>query len=213
MVRDNQGTKDKILRAIGDLLAEQGFQGVGINSVARKAGVDKVLIYRYFGGLPQLIRAYAVDRDFWPDERDLVGADQSDRTEPNLARTARAILTGHLRELRRRPLTQEIMRWELSVRNELTDELAAAREATADSFVESWGDGRDRAALADLMAVGAIIHAGISFLVLRAKTADVYMGVDLTSEEGWERVERAIGQLVEGYFSRSARARDNEEES
>lgn len=213
MVRDNQETKHKIIRAVGDLLAEQGFQGVGVNSVARKAGVDKVLIYRYFGGLPQLIRAYAADPDFWPDERDLIRAGQADQTEPDLAGTARAVLTGHLRELRRRPLTQEIMRWELAVRNELTDELAAAREATADNFVESWSDGRDRVDLADLMAVGAIIHAGISFLVLRAKTADVYMGVDLTSEAGWGRIEKAIGQLVEGYFSRSAGVSDNEEES
>jgi len=59
MARDRQATEKKILRAVGRILAEKGFQNFGINAVARQARVDKVLIYRYFGGMPELLRAYA----------------------------------------------------------------------------------------------------------------------------------------------------------
>ncbi|MFU8830406.1 MAG: hypothetical protein ACNA8P_13365 [Phycisphaerales bacterium] len=35
-----------MIRAVGTLLARDGFQGMGVNAVAREAGVDKVLIAR-----------------------------------------------------------------------------------------------------------------------------------------------------------------------
>ena len=35
---------------------DQGFRGIGANVVARRAGVSKELIYRYFGSMENLIR-------------------------------------------------------------------------------------------------------------------------------------------------------------
>src|SRR5271165_6207833 len=59
--RDREETRKKILAAMSQLLARKGSRGLGINAIAREAGVDKVLIYRYFGGLPDLYRAFAVE--------------------------------------------------------------------------------------------------------------------------------------------------------
>lgn len=59
MVRDKEETKARILAAVGKLLAESGFRSLGVNAIAREAGVDKVLIYRYFEGLPSLLRCFA----------------------------------------------------------------------------------------------------------------------------------------------------------
>ena len=58
-------TEQKILQALEHLLLEQGFPAVGINSVARQAGCDKVLIYRYFDGLDGLLLAFAETNDLW----------------------------------------------------------------------------------------------------------------------------------------------------
>jgi hypothetical protein len=38
---------------------------------------------------------------------------------------------------------------------------------------------------------------GLTYLVLRSKTADVYNGLQLASEEDWSRIERAAGFLVD----------------
>ncbi len=192
-MRDSDETRKGILAALGRLLAEKGFNQVGINSVAREAGVDKVLIYRYFGGMAQLLRDFAVQGGFWPTISQLAGGQlQGFRT---LAEAGTAMLNGHLRELRARPLTQEIMRWELHERNELTDELARHREQQGIEIMALLPND-EKAAHVDVAAAAAIIHAGITYLVLRQKTADVYLGVDLTSDEGWLRISKSVAHLM-----------------
>ena len=69
-MRDKDQTKQKILQAVGKLLATGG--GLGVNVIAREAGVDKVLIYRYFGGLPELLRAFMTSGEFWPEFEDVM---------------------------------------------------------------------------------------------------------------------------------------------
>ena len=55
--RNRDETSARLLAAVGEVLARDGFAALGVNAVAKQAGVDKVLIYRYFGGLPELIQA------------------------------------------------------------------------------------------------------------------------------------------------------------
>ena len=200
MTRDSDVTRKRILAAVGDLLAREGFQGIGINAVARKAGVDKVLIYRYFGGLPQLLRAFARQGELWPTIGQLLGRKLTEIGEMEVRDLSVALLKGSLRELRKRVTTQEVLRWELVQRNELTDELAAVREAQGmeilDLLPAATGSAGDR----DLGAVGALLHAGVMYLVLRSRTADGFMGVDLQSDEGWSRIEGAIESLAEAWF-------------
>jgi hypothetical protein len=45
--------------------------------VAREAGVDKVLIYRYFGGVDELLGAFGQSGDFWPSVAQVIGDDPS----------------------------------------------------------------------------------------------------------------------------------------
>lgn len=54
--RNRDDTRARILDAALALLERQGFGGFGVNAVARAAGCDKQLIYRYFGGLDGLVR-------------------------------------------------------------------------------------------------------------------------------------------------------------
>ena len=193
MARDKEQTRGNILRAVGRLLASSGFREVGINAVAREAGVDKVLIYRYFGGLPELLKAFAEDNEFWPDVRNLgheTGSSTAWQSEPQ---RAKAILLAFGRALRQRPLTQEIMRWELLERNELTDALAHRREAESEQVMRSLSASMK----IDLRAIGSLLAAGQTYLILRSKTADTYNGLQLNSEEDWARIERAVGFLVD----------------
>lgn len=55
MSRNREETEARILAAGLDVLAGDGFAGFGINAVARKAGADKKLIYRYFDGIDGLM--------------------------------------------------------------------------------------------------------------------------------------------------------------
>lgn len=194
--RDSEQTRRRILQALGQLLATSGFRDVGINAVARQAGVDKVLIYRYFGGLPELLKAFAAESDFWPTSEELRGEIEGDPAAATLAGRARLLQIAFGRALRRRQLTQEIMRWELLERNELTDMLAQHREAQGNDVIQSL----EQPGGPDVRAIGTLLSAGLTYLILRSKTADVYNGLNLGSEEDWARIERAVGFLVDAAF-------------
>jgi AcrR family transcriptional regulator len=194
--RDSEQTRRRILAALGQLLATSGFRDVGVNAIARQAGVDKVLIYRYFGGLPELLKAFASESGFWPTNDELQAEIAGDPAAATTAGRARLIQLGFGRALRKRRITQEIMRWELLERNELTDMLAHHRESQGNDLFASFEqpDGPD------IRAIGSILSAGLTYLILRSSTADVYNGLHLNSEEDWARIERAVGFLVDASF-------------
>jgi AcrR family transcriptional regulator len=202
MPRNSQQTRKKIIAAVGRLLSRSGFRNLGVNAIAREAGVDKVLIYRYFGGIPELLRAYAEEGDFWPTAEELLAefGGQLPQSNEDLAAT---LLIEFGRALRRRPITQEIMRWELLERNELTDALAHYREEQGMKLIRMIRDARG----VDLQALGSLLSAGQAYLILRSKTAAVYNGLKLDSDRDWKRLEKNIRHLVQLAFAHASRSK------
>jgi AcrR family transcriptional regulator len=200
MKRDRDATAGKMVQAVGRLLARDGFRSLGLRAVAREAGVDKRLIYRYFGGLPDLIKAYARSEDFWWTVEELVGDHLPGPREDTRAGWMALVLRRHVEALRRRPLTQEILVWELSERNPLTDELAKIRERRARELVRHLGRRLGGSGPATWNAVGALLVAGTTYLVVRSRTFDFYAGVDLRREKGWRQFEKAIDLITSRVF-------------
>jgi AcrR family transcriptional regulator len=192
--RDRAATEARILRAVGRVLSRRGFHDLTVNGLAREARVDKVLIYRYFGGLPELLAAFARQAEFWPAAEELLPA-APEGTRTSAADRAVAALKALLRGLLRRPLTQEVLRWELAGANELTEKLAAVREEQGLELLARVAPGDDRQG-ADLAAVAAVLTAGITYLVLRSRTAPAWLGVSLRGEEGWRRIEGAVAMIA-----------------
>lgn len=207
-MRNRDMTRQKILDVVGGVLAENGFRGLGINAVARAAGVDKVLIYRYFGGLPELLAAYAKEGDFWPSRDEVVlagpgwaGLPSADRAKQMLRRFGEA--------LARRPVTLELMRWELLDRNELTDVLAKHREDLGLEMLAALDAPRDT----DVVAIASLLAMAQTYLLLRTKTADSYNGIRLDTLEGQARFSNAMDHLVDLVFGDARRpARDTNKE-
>ena len=65
MGKNRPETEENILEAVTRLVEEHGFGALGVNAVAERAGVSKVLIYRYFGGYRGLLEEWASRRNFW----------------------------------------------------------------------------------------------------------------------------------------------------
>ena len=200
--RDREATRARLIKAVGSLLAREGFKGLGVNAVAREAGVDKVLIYRYFGGLPELIVVYGREGNFWPSIKELAGGDVEAYSRlPGIEQLSQ-LSRNFMNAIRTRPITQEILTWEMIERNELTAELETIRENTMMNFFDMFFPATNKGA--DVAAIGAIIGAGISYLVCRGRQISIYNGVDLQSEAGWQRLEKAIDTMIKGLFAGSA---------
>jgi AcrR family transcriptional regulator len=198
--RNREETRNRILAAAARLVAQTGFHELGINAIAREAGVDKVLIYRYFGGLKELVRALSGQQEFWPTFEEQVGLNYLGAADLPPEVLGQRLLTGFLRELRRRPVTQEILRWELLEQSEITAELAQQRENWDGETVASLRALLDDEKL-DVEALAALLSGGIIYLLLRAKTVGGANGIDLQSEAGWQRIEQALAALARRLFS------------
>jgi AcrR family transcriptional regulator len=198
--RDREGTRKKILAALGRLLARKGSRGLGINAISREAKVDKVLIYRYFGGIDQLYQAFALEGNTFPSLEEVAEGRLNEFPNLSAAEKTKVIVLGFGRAIRRRPITKELMRWELQERNALSDALAKERERQA----QHWLGLAPALRGADLPAVTALLVAGQVFLTLRSKTAKTYNGIDLHSNSGWKRIEDAVALLSDLFFQHVA---------
>ncbi|CAN1210168.1 TetR/AcrR family transcriptional regulator [Tumidithrix helvetica PCC 7403] len=197
MIRNKEETKARILAAVGSVLARSGFQKVGVNAIAKEAGVDKVLIYRYFENLASLLGAYGCSSDFWLTLDEVVDREMLADEKIPFANKMTSMLLRFLHGLQKRPVTQEIMRWELLEQNELTDELHKVREDLGKSLLDILQSQEAIAEEVDLPAISAVLGAGLVFLLLKSKTNNCFLGVDLQSPEGWQRIESAVTYIVQ----------------
>lgn len=194
MVRDRKATEQRILRAVGKILAEKGFRNFGINAVARQARVDKVLIYRYFGGLPELLRAYAVAGTYWPTVEEVAGEDAEKIREMPVPQAVATLLCNFGRAIRKRPVTLEILSWETVERNELAKVLEKVRRDFTKRLYRGFVSGRGRAG-GDAAAIVTLLAAAINYLAVRSRKVHSYAYVDIGSETGWRRLDSAIAAI------------------
>lgn len=193
--RDRQETENRLLEATGRVLARDGFRKVGVNAVAREAGVDKVLIYRYFDGLDGLVRRYAFQGDFWPKRAELTDEDlQAFLTLPLPEKVAQ-IFENYVDAIRRRPLTLEILAWEMVERNELTAHLEAIREDLGQELTALIKT--DEPVEPELFnAMTALMSASINYLAARSRNIRIYNGINLQEDSGWQQIKQALRHMA-----------------
>ncbi|MBX3641616.1 MAG: TetR/AcrR family transcriptional regulator [Rubrivivax sp.] len=198
--RDRAATEERILAAVGTVLARDGFGAVGVNAIAREAGVDKVLIYRYFGGLPELLQSWGASGRFWPSIDELLGPHPRLLLALPAAERLAAFFERFIDALRARPLTIEILAAETVQRNELT--------AILDSERQEWGNraGRLLGGTAwrerpHLQGVLLLWIAGVQYLLVRARTSRIIGGFDLHSDAGWQELKDSVHISAQQLFA------------
>jgi AcrR family transcriptional regulator len=195
MIRDKEETKMRIVAAVGRQLARAGFRDLGVNSIAKEAGVDKVLIYRYFGGLPELLTAYANEGDYWPTSAELIGDPATVQAE-SVADWLVYILTKVQMAIRKRPITLEILRWEIVDHNELTNQFAEIRTRVANECITFIHQQYPFPPELDVLALGTFILSGVIYITLRTDTNPSYLGMDFGTEEGWDRINKLVTSII-----------------
>ncbi len=192
--RDKAATKARLLDAVGTILAREGFGALGVNAVAHEAGVDKVLIYRYFGGMTELLHAFGQSVDFWPSIAEVLGEDPSELMGSPLADRWAIGLSRCAEALRRRPITQEILAWEQIEQNELTDILRHARGAWFEELMTHFPDDDD-ATDADLVGTILLIVGAIHYFVVLSRLQEDFSGVVVNTDEGWANINTVISGI------------------
>ncbi len=193
--RDRPATERRILEAAQAILTEEGPSGFGVNAVARAAGVDKQLIYRYFGGFEGLLGALGERLAQWWQDRLLEGAPA---TPPESYGDLIEMLARRLiRIMRTEPLALQCALWELSDTSGAVAALAAARSQALGAWMA-----RTRGTLqpppdVDAPAINAMIVSGVSYIVLANRTSGNVVGLATDDEATWIRIESAVRLLVQ----------------
>jgi len=194
--RDRAATEERILAAVGEVLARDGFHVLGVNAIARQAAVDKVLIYRYFGGLPELLRTWGASGRFWPSVPELLGDDADALRALPFAQRYALFFERFIDALRRRPLTLEILAAEIVERNELTAILEAEREQWGFQAEALFG-GDELEHRPQLRGLTLLLVAGVIYLLVRARKIRIFGGIDLRSDEGWDALKAAVAAMAQ----------------
>lgn len=193
-LRGKEITKARLVTAVGKVLARDGFRNLGVNAVAREAGVDKKLIYRYYQGLPNLVSAYGKTVEFWPPARELLGGDVNYIREMQPGPLMALFFKRYLNAILKRPETMDILAWEAVERNELTKCLEGVRVRTALEFFEYMKD--DPPKEIDLTALVAFMAGAVNFFAVRSRNHRTLGGIDVQSREGIRRIEQTIDLLM-----------------
>ena len=191
--RSRLKTEQRILDAVGALLLEEGYPAVGINAIARRAGCDKVLIYRYFGGFDELLLAFAETTTLWWEVDEIITESADDCADVPLPEYLQRLLDRYVKALEARPLALEIMAWEMSEQNNLTQRLARIRGERGMELVK-----RIRAYYRqpniDIGGILGVFGAAINYLVIRTrKQSQQY------KTEEWWRLQQTIARLLQAY--------------
>lgn len=191
--KDRVSTEAKLLKALESIIIEDGFEKIGVNSIASRSGVSKVLIYRYFGSLDNMVLEYLTKQDFWIN----VSLDMPDIS--NLKGYIKTIFHNQISNLRTDKVSQRLKRWELNSTNNAIDKIRLKRESknvTLITLVSHLGQHPQE----EVASLATIIGAAINYLVLLSEHCPIYNGIDLQTDKGWEQITNGIDLLIDRWL-------------
>lgn len=196
--RDRARTQAAIVAAARDVLAEAGFQGFGVNAVARAAGCDKQLIYRYFGGLEGLVDAIGADLATWLEDSLAAPAQAPPATYGELSER---LILGFLEALRANVLVQKIAAWEIADPSPLVARLTAARGAAMIRWMAGVRGELTPPPGLDAPALNLFLIAAVQQLVLSSSAVGAFSGVPLRTDADWARVRAAALHIIRAVYA------------
>lgn len=169
---------------------------LGVNAVARRAGMDKVLLYRYFGGLSGLLKRFSETAEFWPSCTELLHAVPQKITPSNLRSAVKKIYFNFYQGFRNRPITLDILAFECIGRNELTESLEEVREVRGKEIFEELAK-RGFPITDDNAVCASIFSAATQYLAVRARDIRIFGPLRLDSTEGWSTMAEKMAAAIE----------------
>lgn len=208
MQRNRLQREEKLIETVGEIVATEGFDQLRINKIANKAGVNKMLIYRYFGGLDGLVNAYLLQI------KPIVSAPPIDteylKNAPleEVFQTCTDYLVTEFRLLRDNVAAQEFLKADLLNAVNNGNSIAFEKEKQLQKMIDELAK---IVGSKDGAAFSALIVSGLSLLTFSAQQQKVLFGIDLKTDEGWARIETALANIFRGAYLYTKERQDAEQ--
>lgn len=186
--RNRAKTTQRIVEALEEVIAERGLEGVGVNRVAEKANVSKVLIYRYFGGMEGLLEYYVKMGKLFPVFNPAVLDQIRPLHESDVARIWYRQVIQTYRYFRTFKAAREILKASVIENDPIAETTARAQDEEMTRLVDQLSFVKG----ADTQAISAVVLGAMTYLTIMAQNDRTMISIDLRSEEGWKRIENAV---------------------
>lgn len=213
MPRDRFATRAVILESAAAIIAAEGVAGIGVNSLAETARCDKVLIYRYFGGLNGVLSTLGAERMVWPR----VGLEEEGGVgDESLAEAVQTLLLEEWAALSGGTLMLAAAAAELEERGASLGVAAAMqREELHGRMIVALREKHHIPPYVDLPALLELLSAALTLFALRAARAP---GVGRAGSraaptstlnpgtpEGWRRLEKMLAAVTRALLNDGGR--------
>lgn len=194
-------TEKNLLDAVSHIIENDGFTKIGVNRIANKAGCDKVLIYRYFGGLDGLLVEWAKRHDYYSFAYSEFIETIKRAESKDIKQIVKDVLIRQLHYLKDNVLMQELLVWELSGHSSFKG-ILEERERSGYKLQEELNRYLNIGNDTD-MYIATIISA-INYIVLFTRQYHKINGIDFSKPESWGRLETVISKYVDFIFANSS---------
>jgi AcrR family transcriptional regulator len=217
MARDRFTTRAAILQSAAELVAANGVAELGVNGLADAARCDKVLIYRYFGGLDGVLEALGAERMLWPAVQ-LADDSENDAT---LADAVETILLEEWAALSSGALMIQAAAAEIVSPNPLAPATAMQRSERHGAMIAALREKHRVPPYIDLPAIVEMLSAALTLFALRAAQArgeasgDTSAGsagaaphaqaLDPNTPAGWRRIEKTLATVTRALLEADGR--------
>lgn len=200
-LKNKNQTMQRLVDAVGAIIKKSGYKGLGVNAIAKEADVSKILIYRYFGGVDQLVEAYVLKNDYWIAKTGEVKIETTNKTDrESLKELTIKLLKGHFEYFNNREEMRSIILWEITERTMLLNSISLVREEMGNLLLEKI-EPLFLGSKKNIKVVTAILVSGIYYMILHAKKNEsTICGVNVNSKKGEQEILETIEQIVDWAF-------------
>ena len=199
-MRSQDQVKNNILQSVGTILKEEGYTGLYIRNIAKRANTSGKMIYYHFGNLDNLVEAYIRQKDHLQSYKNELDSTFIIDREKDPKAMIKDVLIGHFLEFDKNEEMQKIITWEISEYTDILRKEADMREEFGELIfkeIEPYFENEDL----DFRSLCAIIISGIYYLVLHAKTnGSVFCGRDYRRRSDKELLLKTIDKLIDTAF-------------
>lgn len=196
-IRNRERSKEKFLDAVGKILRTKGHTALKITNIAATAGVDKKMIYTYFGGINGLIDDYIRSQDYWSK----MTIEEVEKIKPRLDDGGKTFMEKMLLSqydyVYKNKEAQKLLLWRLSESRKSLKKLTDTQEENGEYIfklmIDSYFDDRSE----DFRAILAIMVSGLYYLNMYAEmNGSIFCGIDVNSLKGRDKIKSGVSFLL-----------------
>lgn len=191
--RSKADIEEAIQKAATAQIKKKGFSLALVTDIVKRAKIEPIVFYNRYKNLDEFYDTFVKNYDYWLSDllnshKDCIG------TENGYAE----ILSILMHKLLDEQIMTELLRWEVSEGNHITERTAKIRELHCNEIIEIHKDAFPDTDV-DVRAITTLIVAGIYFLVLH-KDRSTFGDIDINTPAGLRRLDEAFRSLASMLF-------------